>query len=235
MGFPLQQPVLSFWLVWGLFLSGKMKISPPFRAALVIVVGACVATLLLQFIQPSRPFPVIRDFAVKQGLAGGVVAYADKGKPLKLQAFGYAGAGRKITTDDRFKIASLSKPVTAAAITALVHQGKLSLETKLVDNVPEAARFPAVAALYQELVINVGRQAIAGLIQEGVKEGVLRNVPAEAAIRAIIGPVLAHMLLTHVFNQGREKTNQKDVAALAAALADLLLNGLAVKAQEPGS
>lgn len=45
-----------------------------------------------------------------------------------------------MTPRDMFKIASLSKPVTAAAVLALVRAGRLTLDTTLADLFPEVAR-----------------------------------------------------------------------------------------------
>ncbi|MGI9510166.1 MAG: serine hydrolase domain-containing protein, partial [Geminicoccaceae bacterium] len=83
---------------------------------------------------------IVEDFANAHDLLGGVVAYGMPGRDPALAAFGFAdhSGGRKVTEDDRFKIASLSKPLTATAILALISQGKLTLDARLVDLMPKA-------------------------------------------------------------------------------------------------
>lgn len=90
--------------------------------------------------------------------------------------------------------------------------------------IAEAPRFPAIAALYRREVIRQGERAIDVLLAAGVAKGVFRPVDGPALLRVLIGPVLAHMMLTLVFVD--EETPPPDPAATADALADLLLNGL---------
>lgn len=93
--------------------------------------------------------------------------------------------------------------------------------------IAEAPRFPAIAALYRREVIRRVEHAFDGLLTAGVARGVFRPVDGPAALRALIGPVLAHMLLTLVFVD--EKTPPLDPVATADALADMVLHGLKVR------
>ncbi|GEM_PF-1291218 len=74
------------------------------------------------------------------GMTGASVAIGQPGEAPELRAYGFADlAGeRPVTTDDAFKIASLSKPVTSAAVMALVRDGRLDLDDRLADIVPAA-------------------------------------------------------------------------------------------------
>ena len=92
--------------------------------------------------------------------------------------------------------------------------------------IAEAQRFPEIAQLYRREVIAVGQRAFEGLLARGVERGVFREVPFDAAKRAFMGPVIVHMILSHVFPDPDAPAPAADADALAAALADLLLNGL---------
>ncbi|MEM7124370.1 MAG: serine hydrolase domain-containing protein [Pseudomonadota bacterium] len=75
-------------------------------------------------------------------LVGAVVAIGTAGEVPEIHTYGLANpaTGRVMTAADRFKIASLSKPVTAEAILVLVRQGRLGLDDRLVEVLPGTAR-----------------------------------------------------------------------------------------------
>jgi len=72
-------------------------------------------------------------------LAGAVTLVADKDKLLSQNAVGYAdiAAGKPMTTDALFWIASQSKPITATALMMLVDEGKLALDDPVEKHLPE--------------------------------------------------------------------------------------------------
>ena len=72
-------------------------------------------------------------------LAGAVTLVADKDKILSQNAVGYAdiAAGKPMTTDALFWIASQSKPITATALMMLVDEGKLALDDPVEKHLPE--------------------------------------------------------------------------------------------------
>jgi CubicO group peptidase (beta-lactamase class C family) len=59
------------------------------------------------------------------------VAIAIRGKPAYIEAFGVADreAGEALTTQHRFRIASISKPITSTGIFTLIEAGKLQLDS----------------------------------------------------------------------------------------------------------
>jgi len=69
----------------------------------------------------------------------GTILIAAKGKIIFKKAYGYANLEWKIpnTIDTKFRIASATKPFTAMLILQLVEQGKLQLDGKLTDYLPE--------------------------------------------------------------------------------------------------
>jgi CubicO group peptidase (beta-lactamase class C family) len=61
------------------------------------------------------------------------VAIAIKGKPVYVEAFGVADkdSGEALTPQHRFRIASISKPVTSTGIFTLIEAGKLQLDSRV--------------------------------------------------------------------------------------------------------
>jgi CubicO group peptidase (beta-lactamase class C family) len=78
--------------------------------------------------------------AVSDGEIPGVVALvARKGKIVYYKAFGEADhqSGRKMNTDDIFRIASQSKAITATAVMMLWEEGKFRLDDPISKYIPE--------------------------------------------------------------------------------------------------
>ena len=71
---------------------------------------------------------VIPDLMRKYAIPGGAVAVVRDGKLIYARGFGYADVENKtpVQPDALFRIASVSKPITSAAIMKLVEEGKLA-------------------------------------------------------------------------------------------------------------
>lgn len=78
----------------------------------------------------------------ESGLMSGVILVAKDGKPVFRQAYGWANRewNARNTPDTHFRIGSLTKQFTAAAILQLVEAGKLSLDDPVVRFYPEAPK-----------------------------------------------------------------------------------------------
>jgi len=78
---------------------------------------------------------MVLSFLREHDLPGAGVAIARRGKVLYARGFGYADMDthEPVQPDSLFRIASLSKPVTAVAVLQLVQAGKLALDTRVVD------------------------------------------------------------------------------------------------------
>ncbi|HEX8673500.1 MAG TPA: serine hydrolase [Longimicrobium sp.] len=76
---------------------------------------------------------VIPALMRKHGIPGGAVAVVRDGRLIYARGFGYADAENKtvVQPDALFRIASMSKPITAAAIMKLVEEGKLRLDDRV--------------------------------------------------------------------------------------------------------
>jgi len=71
----------------------------------------------------------------RYGIPGGAVAVSRNGDLILSRAYGYADVSAKkaVQPDSLFRIASVSKPVTAVAVMKLVEDGKLRLEDHAFD------------------------------------------------------------------------------------------------------
>jgi CubicO group peptidase (beta-lactamase class C family) len=83
-----------------------------------------------------EPFDrMMRAFLAKQGIPGASLAVVKDGRLVYVRGFGYADVERKqpVRPDSLFRIASLSKQITAVAILRLVERKKLSLDDRVLD------------------------------------------------------------------------------------------------------
>ena len=84
----------------------------------------------------------------KWSIPGGAVAVAKDGRLVLAHGYGLADrdAGTPVQPDSLFRIASLSKPITAAAILVLVERGRLDLDAKVLDILKSPGISPDKAA-----------------------------------------------------------------------------------------
>ncbi len=90
---------------------------------------------------PTSPTPdeqaamaqLVQAFMSKYSVPGLSIAFAEYGVPVYVQAFGVADttATTALTTNHRFRIASVTKPITSAAIFQLIERQKLSLDDRV--------------------------------------------------------------------------------------------------------
>ena len=94
-----------------------------------------------RFVQADEPkiAPVLQPFVDSHSLAGAVTLVADKDKVLNLEAVGFEdiAAKKPMKTDSVFWIASMSKPITGAALMLLVDEGKVNVDDPVEKYLPE--------------------------------------------------------------------------------------------------
>ena len=75
----------------------------------------------------------VTEFMTKYSITGASLAVTKNGKLVYRSGYGYADkeSGEKVNINHRFRLASVSKTYTAAAILKLVEAGKFSLEDKV--------------------------------------------------------------------------------------------------------
>lgn len=83
---------------------------------------------------------LFEDFVKEYSIPGASVAVAKDGKLLYARGFGVADpeSGAAVQSDSLFRIASVSKPLTALTVLLLVEDGQLALDDLLVDRLPMA-------------------------------------------------------------------------------------------------
>lgn len=91
-------------------------------------------------IRSARAF--LQDSLVAKGIPGLSVAVTVNGEIVWSEAFGYADLENRVpaTPLTRFRIASVSKPLTAAALMRLREEGKLELDAPVQRYVPSFPR-----------------------------------------------------------------------------------------------
>lgn len=123
-------------------MKGRVCIARRFRGicfaalALLAVIGAA-AWLVWPGNAPLAD--AVSDFAASEGLSGGVIAEGKAGTPPRVTAFGHID-GRKdrpIRPGDRFRIASLSKPLTAAAVVEAASTRNIDLDSPVAGFLPQ--------------------------------------------------------------------------------------------------
>jgi CubicO group peptidase (beta-lactamase class C family) len=109
----------------------------------ILVVGVSIPAFSAQNKAPAE-FPVtgradpnlagfdrlVISFMKKHQVPGGALAVTKDGRVVYSRGFGYADTGKMqpVVPQALFRIASISKPITAAAVLKLVEQGKLKLD-----------------------------------------------------------------------------------------------------------
>jgi N-acyl-D-amino-acid deacylase len=87
---------------------------------------------------------IFSDFMRKHSIPGGTVAVMRDGKLIYARGFGYADVENQILAqpDALFRIASMSKPITSAAIFKLIEEGKLELDERVAPYLTDLAPAP---------------------------------------------------------------------------------------------
>ena len=103
---------------------------------------AAKAPLTLSPQRLARVDQLLQGFVDQGKLAGAVALVLRDGKPVYDKAFGWADkeAGRKMTTDTLFRIASQTKAITSTAVLTLVEEGKIALDEPVSHFIPTFAK-----------------------------------------------------------------------------------------------
>ncbi len=87
----------------------------------------------------KRMDKALNDLVLQDKIPGIVALFVRNGQIVYQKAFGYAdvAAKRVMKTDDIFRIASMSKAITATAVMMLYEEGKFSLDDPISKYIPE--------------------------------------------------------------------------------------------------
>ena len=129
------------------------------------------------FVSENDPYAKIKDIVIpeiyanmdKVSIAGTSLAFVDIGKPEPwVQGFGYANVSKRelVTKDTAFEIGSITKTFTAMGIMQLVEQGKVSLDGKVTDYLPEFSiqPHPDRGGDYRDITLRMLGQHTSGII-----------------------------------------------------------------------
>src|SRR4051794_19550648 len=85
---------------------------------------------------------VLQTYIDDNRVAGVVALVLQDGKPVYERALGWSDkeAGRKMTTDTIFRIASQTKAFTSTAVMALIEEGKIAINEPVSDFIPTFAK-----------------------------------------------------------------------------------------------
>ena len=107
----------------------------PLLALLLILVGINASAAEPAVAELAAYDRIIPELMRKWEIPGGAVAVAKNGRLVLARGYGLADVekNRPVRPDALMRIASVSKPITAAAILVLVEQDRLDLDARVVD------------------------------------------------------------------------------------------------------
>jgi CubicO group peptidase (beta-lactamase class C family) len=116
----------------------SMRSIQPLWQPLCLCLAILSAPMFMHAAEPEIA-GALQPFVDSGTLAGAVTLVASPDKVLSLQAVGYSDVGAKtpMKTDDLFWIASMSKPITSAALMMLVDEGKVQIDDPVEKHLPE--------------------------------------------------------------------------------------------------
>lgn len=124
-------------LLYGMLASLVVALAPvPASAQAVVQVPASVADAQARAVDTARAR--VREWVVKDNLPGASVAVGIDGQVVWAEGFGWADLEQRVpvTSLTRFRIGSVSKPLTSVAVGLLYERGKIDLDAPVQKYVP---------------------------------------------------------------------------------------------------
>ncbi|MDX1283783.1 MAG: serine hydrolase domain-containing protein [Draconibacterium sp.] len=90
--------------------------------------------------EPQSKSAIFEEFlseCYSKGVLNGSVLVAENGKIIYQKAFGISGDNTNLSLDSQFRLASVSKQVTATTVMILKEEGKLSFDDPVTKYIPE--------------------------------------------------------------------------------------------------
>lgn len=131
----------SAFLVFSVLIASRVVAAPETKTAAVVAPAkkaVSSANGALSAERVARIDRLLQEYTDQNRIAGAVALVLRDGKPVYERAVGWSDkeAGRKMTTDTIFRIASQTKAITSAAILALVEEGKIELNEPVGNFIP---------------------------------------------------------------------------------------------------
>lgn len=141
------------------------------------------------------------DIAREAGVSKGAIYLYFDSKVAVLKALIAREVAPIARQAEAVALAGTHEPVhTLRQLGSIVSQRLLETRSFAVPRIvlSVASRFPEIADYYREDVVDRGRGAIRALVRAGIEQGTFRPVDPEAAVRAVVGPILFIALYSHV-------------------------------------
>lgn len=194
----VRHPFPQTLMLVGLLLTAALRAGEP---------GAVDATATGPDPRLASCHEVLSDFFLRHEVPGAAVAITEQGRLVYAQGFGFADVEqrRRATPESLFRIASVSKPITAVAVLQLAERGRLSLEDRVFEilkyepfleggaTFDERQRQVTIRHLLQHRGGWDRQQSIDPMFQS-VRFAQLLHVPPPAAPRDIIRVMLGRRL-----------------------------------------
>src|SRR5258708_7290152 len=155
----------------------------------MVAAGPCLSADSIAPERLTRIDRAIQQYVDEERIAGAVALVLQDGKPVYDRAFGWSDkeAGRKMTTDTIFRIASRTKALTSAAILSLMEEGKIGLGDPASRYIPAFSTTTVAVQSGSEMSIVPARRQITvrDLLTQtaGISEGAARGVAAQYPLK----------------------------------------------------
>lgn len=126
----------------------------------------------------------LRNFTNRKEIAGAAVLVRKEGRIVEDFSYGYGDIEKKVPVDRKtmFRLASMTKPVTAIAVMQLVETGKLGLYDQIKDYIPAFAGQKVCREKVGDLIYTPDPNSPTG---QSINEEKLRNIQYVRADRDI--------------------------------------------------
>jgi CubicO group peptidase (beta-lactamase class C family) len=143
----------------------------------------------------------VRKFMHRRKIPGGSLAIVVDGEVKLARGYGYADKEKEeeVQPNSLFRIASISKPITAVAVLKLVDEGKLKLDDKIVDVLKLRGTVPDHDPWWDEVTIAQLLSHTAGFDRNRSGDPMFMDEETVAAFGATL-PVTHHQVIEYQYH-----------------------------------
>lgn len=201
--------------------------TPKFRRRAAARPDEVLDAALDLFIEKGFSATRVEDIAKRAGISKGSVYLYFASKEALLE--GLVKRAIVPVADGMFAAAADFKGNPCEAITLVLQGLARQLDNPRIFAIPkiimrEAVVVPEIAEMYRTNVLNRALPVVEALVRRGVVEGYFRQVDPEMTVRTIVGPLLAHMMLSEIF--GVKPEGGLSLERLVENHLTILFNGL---------